>query len=73
MIVGFVMFKDGQGKPKDGLGVFAIFNNGLIRSATPMEFGELRASGGPYAAVPIRREPESELGRYQAYDNALRS
>lgn len=72
-IVGFVMFKDTKGQPRDSLGVYAVFGNGLIRWATPIEFYELRAPGQVYEKVPIRRELETQLARYQEYDTALRS
>jgi hypothetical protein len=72
MIVAFVGFKDDNGKDLNNEGFYAVFDNGMIRSATPVEFGELRAEGGPYAKAPIRREPASETSRYAAYDNALR-
>lgn len=72
MLVGFVMFKDTKGQPLDGEGVYAVFDNGMVRAALPIEFGELRQEGHPYATAPIRREPISEKPRYQSYDNALR-
>ena len=73
MITGFVMFNDAKGKPADQLGVFAVFETGLIRSALPVEFYTLREAGQPYEHVPIQREPSTELDRYRSYDNALRA
>lgn len=70
-LVAFVMFKEDDGTPVDGAGVYGIWDNGIIRSILPVEFYDMRL--GAYIEVPIVREKISEKPRYESYDKALRA